>query len=1027
MLSSTIANSCKQSRRCHCKSFVTPLWLDLSPQRRFVATSKPHKKTTRHHWKGPLLSNTRALTIETESAAATKAKPTTDKDNYDSILSVALDQSKVSTAQSMLENTFSLLRKGNAELAWECYSDLTYRGIQKYISRDQYKQLIKLFNHTKAGHEQGLNYVLTLVEDMKQLGYQIGRREKLLVMRLLGRNGNLSAMETIFKDLSREQLLVVTDLNAAQKPYNIMLSCYQDHADTIGYNQLAQKSMEIYGDMLDHNLQPSSSTTALLIENIRMSNRSDEMVENVWDWVWTKIGMNVGGKTKQLDPMLYQAMVVYFSCAGRPEYALEINDIMTKKKVPRTTRMMTALIHKVGRAGHIDRAMDLLNEMTIVDGLMPNLTTLNALIDVHAHKKPKPDVAGAHRIFNMLCEMGFEPDIVTFGTMIDMYAKQGDMKNIRSIYSTMTKKHGIAPNPYICSSIIECCAILNDRKSMSDVLALLKKQVGHRGRSMREAYNLTFRYLVQGGHIQNAIVLLDMMSKENMGLEPKTFTPLLSYFAKQGDTINALKVASMMHQANVKPNKITYAILLEAYAKSGDVEGTENIFNVYKQNYHPTTYTYNALLYAYTKKNDADKLLDTYKRMFKSHVPANEITYGILMYFYSRRNEVPAVEALLDTMDSNNINPGVICRTILMQTYFESGRIEDAQQVIERMIEDGIEPTDVSWGVLIQNSVKHNQIDFAESVLQRILDQHQNQTLNILKDTTNITQSTYEKSVPETLEDVLNRQRKPPQKTISPYLFTPIIHAHIKTSNFQQARQTFNRMIEHNVPISLPTYVTMMTLYEKENNFNAVEKMWQALNQPDNKDQVVKDIDPLVPIIPVSKKTYNYFNLLVLNEDETGETEVRQPVAQQASPFALSIYLDSLAKQERHQEIELLWTDLAQKDYQFDEHNWNRYIVSLIKDGKLDKACTIVSDQFLKPNNTIEDTNERPLSIQKVVRKRDDIFASNDNQLHTRTCASFADAFQIAGAENMGELRLRSTVTEKIKDHLFKMVKHVEL
>jgi hypothetical protein len=33
---------------------------------------------------------------------------------------------------------------------------------------------------------------------MKRLGYQVGRKEKLLVMRLLGANGNFKAMEAVF-------------------------------------------------------------------------------------------------------------------------------------------------------------------------------------------------------------------------------------------------------------------------------------------------------------------------------------------------------------------------------------------------------------------------------------------------------------------------------------------------------------------------------------------------------------------------------------------------------------------------------------------------------------------------------------------------------------------------------------------------------------------------------------------------------------------------------------------------------------
>jgi hypothetical protein len=56
--------------------------------------------------------------------------------------------------------------------------------------------------------------------------------------------------------------------------------------------------------------------------------------------------------------------------------------------------------------------------------------------------------------------------------------------------------------------------------------------------------------------------------------------------------------------------------------------------------------------------------------------------------------------------------------------------------------------------------------------------------------------------------------------------------------------------------------------------------------------------------------------------------------------------------------------------------------------------------------------------VKKTLRKRDDIFISNDDQLHNRTCAILADALQIAGTENMGELRLRATVTDNIKEYI---------
>lgn len=943
--------------------------------------------------------SSRSLTIESESD---KSKPTTT-DDYNTILSVALDQSNGPIAQALVDKAFNCLRKGNPELAWECYKDIISRNRQKYISREQYKQLIKSFNHVKTNHEQALEYILTLVEDMKQLGYPVGRKEKLLVMRLLGLNGNLTAMEKVFEDLSNEQLLVVTDLAAAQKPFNILLTSYNDHVKSMTPEIIAEKSMHVYGEMLDYNIPPAPGTTRLLMNNIRLANNSDEMVEKVWNWVWTKIGMNVSGKTKELDPSLYKDMVLYFASAGRAEYALEIKDIMTKKNIPRSLRMMTALIHKVGRSGDIDKAMDLFNEMVIVDNFVPNLVTFNALIDIHAHKKPTSDVEGANRVFNMLAEVGLQPNIVTFGTMIDMYAKKGDLEHLKKFFYDMTKTHKMTPNPYIFSSVIECFMALNDRKSAMEVLQLLQKQANRRAAPAREAYNLMFKGLVESGHIKESLDLLQVMTQKESYLEAKTFAPLLTYFAKRGDTSGAHQVAKLMTKANVKPTSHTYSILLESHAKAGDIEGAENIFDMFKQKYRPNTYVYNTMLYLYTSKNEMDKVLEIYRRMSKAHVPANEYTYGILMNFYAKRKELKVVEALLDTMESNNIYPGVVCYTMLMQTYFECDRSEDAKNTFKQIIEEGLQPTDVTMSILVKGCVDSNQLNYAQSILLEAIEKSkQNSQYNnaLLKDSEIGTQQAYEKYLPETIEDVLEKSRdtvKAP--SVSSYLFTPVLNAYTKSEAFGEAKNLVKTMMDLSVSMTVPTFTAVMNLFRKEKNYDSVEALWYGLYNRKDGQQTVDTLDSTLPSLPLPPQTEIVTDLLTF-ENVQFETD-------QVSNFALSIYMDALIEQQQFSRVRELWDELTAQKYQFDEQNMNRYIVSLLENKQVDEACRVATDNLFGNQDLV-----------KNVRKRDDIFISNDNPLHTRTCLSFAEALDVPGYQNMGEPRLRISVTEKIREHL---------
>ncbi|KAI8092711.1 uncharacterized protein BX664DRAFT_277156 [Halteromyces radiatus] len=987
------------------------------------------------------------------------------------ILSAALEQSDASTAQSLLNITLQLLRRRDPQLAWECYTDLASRDLLRYVTLDQFKQLIKQFNH-HSKHVQGLEYVLTLVEDMKHLGFQVARKEKLIVMRLLGMNGKLREMEKVFEDLgaddldNKEQILLALDAsnstsnknnntnisNDIQKPYNIMLSSYQEHVSTIGTMLVAQKSMDIYGDMLDLGIRPSGAATRVLMENIRLGGHTDNIAELVWDWFWNKIGLNVGGKTRDLEPSLYREMVIYFTSAGRPEYALEINDIMTKKNMAKDRRMMTALIHKVGRAGDINKSMALLNDMMKVDQMEPDNITFNALIDIYTHKKPKPDFAGVSRMYSMMLDIGLEPDIYTYGTLINMFGKEGDLTMVHRLYKDL-KSRNIAPSPHIYSALIECFINNDDQHSALDVLRILHQntsQFDNQVQPNKVMYNILIKSYVDKHELRHAFTLIDLLKKADLMMDARTFTPVLSYYADRGNIKEIRKVMDKMEAYQVEGNAFTYTSLLHAYSKAGDMETAEQLFKEYKRRWRPNGHTFNALLYVYIKKNEIDKVFGTYKQMLKTFIKMTEHTYGLLMYFYSQRREPKAVEALMKTMQANEITPGAICWSILMQSYFRTGRSTEARQVMEQMVSAGTEPTWITWTTLINGLVQEGELDLAESVMQKTLERQKkkqeaqlddiqqyfggyaklaNIDLNSKSRSLLSDDQAYTQQLPTTIEDLLEQrqQQYSGRKPFIPpgHLFTPLIRGYTRNGQFDKARAIFNMMHQAGTPVNQTIYSTLMKLYQHEQRYDIVENMWQALRNRSQSASSPTHIfldgigDIALPIWQLDDTDDEETQLLLdinnsnisdsdtLTSDDMDDDDIKQTLP---SPFILSTYMDSLMAQGRFDDICTLWNTLEQEAYPFDEQNWNRYSVSLVSKGDLMEACHVVHKRVLEASD--ED-------VKKNVRPRDQSYFFSDTtgnhlHLHRRTCLVFADAFDIPGHTGMGSKRLRSLVVEKI-------------
>ena len=292
---------------------------------------------------------------------------------------------------------------------------------------------------------------------------------------------------------------------------NILLSAYQQHSESVGKKRAAERSMEIYSDLIDRGSRPGEAATRIFMENIRAAGNSIESVEIVREWLWNKAGMNLAKKTSELDPLLYKEVTLYFASAGRADYALEVNDIMVKKNIKRDSHMMTALIHKIGRKGDIAKAMALLDEMTSLEGLSPGIVTFNALIDIHAHRKPEPDIDGASRMYEMIHEVKLKPDVKTFGALIDMFAKTSDLAMVHRLYKDMIKKYNIQPTAHIFSSLIECFVKNGDKQSAVDVLRILRDSKPFGVSPTNATYNLLIRSFVRNGNVKDAFLLLNLM------------------------------------------------------------------------------------------------------------------------------------------------------------------------------------------------------------------------------------------------------------------------------------------------------------------------------------------------------------------------------------------------------------------------------------------------------------------------------------------------------------------------------------
>ena len=440
-----------------------------------------------------------------------------------------------------------------------------------------------------------------------------------------------------------------------------------------------------------------------------------------------------------------------------------------------------------------------------------------------------------------------------------------------------------------------------------------------------------------------------------------TFNPIISLFADNGDTVNAQKVTLKMTRMGIEADVHTYNLLLKAYARAGDIEGAEKIFETLARRWRPSTYTYNSMLYVYAKCHEVNKMLDTYRQAMKSFVTINEHSYSILMQLYSQRREWKTVESIFEMMHTNQVKPNVACWTILMQTYFYCHQPVEARKVLERMAQE-MEPSPVTLSVLVNGCLQTEGIENAEVALNSALDRLRQREEeyegdigkmladhNALADIAATSTHAYTDRLPVTIEDVLNmkRERRPTSLIPSSHMFTSLITAYSERGDFQKARETYRKLRQYRSPVTHAVYASLMTLYRYEQRFSAIETMWNALYESNS--TILEDLDADLGPIPLPGPDLSDDSVLTIRGGlYYPELDIIMPADNSA--FALSIYLDSLVKTHRYEDVEDLWRELHQKDHPFDIHNWNRYVVALVRSGDLVKACRVLQDQLIDAN-----------------------------------------------------------------------------
>jgi pentatricopeptide repeat protein len=260
------------------------------------------------------------------------------------------------------------------------------------------------------------------------------------------------------------------------------------------------------------------------------------------------------------------------------ERASEVVGAMSEDGCAMNTVLGTTLVKGFARAGDVDQAMKIYEQMRTGSNMLPDLITFSILIKAHCDADRLED---SLKLLEEMLQLGLKPDEVVFNNLLTGCAKQGNAELGKRLYSDMIAS-GVRPSNATFSILIrffQQCKLVDDavemlrtepKKNKVDpeprlFLQLIQSCIRERqGRKAVEVYGMMLENCVPTVSAHSSII--GTCVKLNMY---DTASEILAKVAEAGGRIDAADAAALLQGAVRKQKSQSASEITASMSKLG--------------------------------------------------------------------------------------------------------------------------------------------------------------------------------------------------------------------------------------------------------------------------------------------------------------------------------------------------------------------------------------------------------------------------------------------------------------------------
>ncbi|XAR67919.1 hypothetical protein NMG60_11002860 [Bertholletia excelsa] len=375
------------------------------------------------------------------------------------------------------------------------------------------------------------------------------------------------------------------------------------------------------------------------------------------------------------DLFVQSALVDFHAKCGRMEDACYIFRSMKERDMV----SLNAMVGGYAFQGFTDDAFQLFRSM-LREGIIPDCFTLASVVRV---PNGGSDILKTVQVHGFVVQLGFESNIGLMGSLVDSYAKCGDVGIAGHVYKSMLKR-----------DTVSCTALISG-------------------------------YAREGIKSRDAFALFSEIHQTNMEIDSVVLCAILNICANTA----ALDVGRQIHALAVKcqPNHDIAMgnALIDMYSKSGEIEDSKQVFSMMKQK---NIISWTSMISGYGKHGYGLKAIALYKEMECEGLKPNDITFLTLLFACSHAGLTVEAWECFDNMVTNyKILPRVEHYSCMVDLLARGGHLEDAHNLILNM---RIKPNSSIWGAILGACHIHGNMSIGEVAARHLFNMEPEKSVN---------------------------------------------------------------------------------------------------------------------------------------------------------------------------------------------------------------------------------------------------------------------------------------------------------